>query len=119
MCCFWSQVQATFAGGLAEHLQAAGGANAAVVASLKESISRVGMAADTLSSQVSEGQRRLLQLAEEAAAGALFLLAVCYTDCYHFASCLQYARSCALRCLKHLSFDGTPCGLAVQGLHRS
>lgn len=64
----WSQVQATFAGGLAEHLQAAGGANAAVVASLKESAGRVGAAADTLSSQVSEGQRRLLQLAEEAAA---------------------------------------------------
>ena len=26
---------------------------------------------------------------------------------------------CALRCMKHLSFDGTPCGLAVQGLHLS
>ncbi|BDA40748.1 probable enhancer of mRNA-decapping protein 4 [Coccomyxa sp. Obi] len=64
----FSQVQATFAGGLAEHLQAAGGANAAVVASLKESVGRVGAAADTLSSQVSEGQRRLVQLAEEAAA---------------------------------------------------
>lgn len=69
-----SQVQATFAGGLAEHLQAAGGANAAAAAALKESINRVGSVADVLSGQVSEGQRRLLQLAEDAAAagGRLF-----------------------------------------------
>jgi len=61
-------VQATFAGGLAEHLQAAGGANAAAAAALQESIKRVGSVADVLSGQVSEGQRRLLQLAEDAAA---------------------------------------------------
>lgn len=62
------QVQATFAGGLAEHLQAAGGASASVVESLRDSISQVGSVTEALTKQVSEGQRRLLQLAEEAAA---------------------------------------------------
>ena len=48
------QVQATFAGGLAEHLQAAGGVNAAIASSLKESISQ----ADTLAGQLSQDLRR-------------------------------------------------------------
>ena len=46
------QVQATFAGGLAEHLQAAGGANASIAASLRESVSQIGSATDRLTTQV-------------------------------------------------------------------
>ena len=46
------QVQATFAGGLAEHLQAAGGASAAIAASLRESVSQMNSATDRLNSQV-------------------------------------------------------------------
>ena len=47
------QVQATFAGGLAEHLQAAGGANASIAASLRESVSQIGSATDRLTTQVN------------------------------------------------------------------
>ena len=46
------QVQATFAGGLAEHLQAAGGASAAIAASLRESVSQMNSATDRLNKQV-------------------------------------------------------------------
>ena len=46
------QVQATFAGGLAEHLQAAGGASASIAASLRESVSQMSSATDKLSTQV-------------------------------------------------------------------
>ena len=46
------KVQATFAGGLAEHLQAAGGANASIMASLRESVSQIGSATDRLTTQV-------------------------------------------------------------------
>ena len=47
-----AQVQATFAGGLAEHLQAAGGASASIAASLRESVSQIGSATDRLTTQV-------------------------------------------------------------------
>ena len=46
------QVQATFAGGLAEHLQAAGGASASIAASLRESVSQMSSATDRLNTQV-------------------------------------------------------------------
>ena len=46
------QVQATFAGGLAEHLQAAGGANASIAASLRESVGQISSATDRLTTQV-------------------------------------------------------------------
>ena len=50
--CLMLQVQATFAGGLAEHLQAAGGANASIAAFLRESVSQIGSATDRLTTQV-------------------------------------------------------------------
>ena len=59
------QVQATFAGGLSDHLQAAGGANAAVAASLQESLAAATSLAETLRDEVAEGQRKLVALAEE------------------------------------------------------
>lgn len=62
------QVQATFAGGLAEHLRAAGGASAGVAASLRDSLGRATSLADVLGGDLAAGQRRLVQLAEEAAA---------------------------------------------------
>ena len=46
------QVQATFAGGLAEHLQAAGGTSAAIAASLRESVSQMSSATERLNKQV-------------------------------------------------------------------
>lgn len=45
------QVQATFAGGLQEHLQAAGGANAATAASLRESLAASAQILNQLKSQ--------------------------------------------------------------------
>lgn len=48
------QVQATFAGGLQEHLQAAGGANAATAASLRESLGTSAQILSDLKSQKSE-----------------------------------------------------------------
>lgn len=45
------QVQATFAGGLQEHLQAAGGANAATAASLRESLGASAQILNQLKSQ--------------------------------------------------------------------
>ena len=45
------QVQATFAGGLQEHLQAAGGANAATAASLRESLGASTQILNQLKSQ--------------------------------------------------------------------
>jgi len=47
------QVQATFAGGLAEHLQAAGGASASIAASLRESVSQMSSATERLNTQAS------------------------------------------------------------------
>jgi hypothetical protein len=76
-----AQVQATFAGGLAEHLQAAGGVNSAVAAQLQEAAGRVGAAATTLSGQVADGQRRLVQLAEEAAAAGGFFFPDVHLPC--------------------------------------
>ena len=65
-------MQATFAGGLAEHLRAAGGASAGVAASLRDSLGRAASLAEALGGDLAAGQRRLVQLAEEAAsAGAL------------------------------------------------
>ena len=55
------QVQATFAGGLAEHLEAAGGANAAVMSSLKDAVSQVNAAAVKLSDEMSSGYQQLLK----------------------------------------------------------
>ena len=53
-CCGTVQVQATFAGGLQEHLQAAGGANAATAASLRESLGTSAQILSDLKSQKSE-----------------------------------------------------------------
>lgn len=52
--CGTVQVQATFAGGLQEHLQAAGGANAATAASLRESLGTSAQILSDLKSQKSE-----------------------------------------------------------------
>ncbi len=57
------QVQATFAGGLSEHLQAAGGANAGVAASLRESLGTASQLVDDLKADIHEGQNKLIQLA--------------------------------------------------------
>ena len=59
------QVQATFAGGLAEHLQAAGGANVAVTQSLRDSISQANAVASTLSKEITEGYHQLMELATQ------------------------------------------------------
>lgn len=48
------QVQATFAGGLQEHLQAAGGANAATAASLRESLGTAAQILNDLKFQKGE-----------------------------------------------------------------
>jgi len=64
------QVQATFAGGLAEHLRAAGGASAGVAASLRDSLAQAAALGETMGGSLAAGQRRLVQLAEEAAASA-------------------------------------------------
>lgn len=55
------QVQATFAGGLQEHLQAAGGANAATAASLRESLGTSAQILSDLKSQKSETAFCLMQ----------------------------------------------------------
>jgi len=66
-----AQVQATFAGGLAEHLRAAGGATAGVAASLSGAVEQATALAAALGGELADGQRRLQQLAEDAvAAGA-------------------------------------------------
>ena len=59
------QVQATFAGGLSEHLQAAGGANAGVAASLRESLGSAVQLVDDLKGELQEGQNKLIQLASQ------------------------------------------------------
>lgn len=59
------QVQATFAGGLSEHLQAAGGANASVAASLRESLGTAAQLVTDLKTDLQEGQNSLLQLATQ------------------------------------------------------
>lgn len=59
------QVQATFAGGLAEHLQAAGGANASVASSLQSALSQAQGMAQLLARDVAEGQRQLIRLASQ------------------------------------------------------
>lgn len=64
------QVQATFAGGLAEHLQAAGGANAAITTSLQESLQRANAVTAKLAEDISEGYRQLLQLASQQLSSA-------------------------------------------------
>ena len=61
-------MQATFAGGLAEHLQAAGGANAQVTASLQAALVQAQATAEMLSREVAEGQRTLIRLATEGPA---------------------------------------------------
>jgi len=66
-----AQVQATFAGGLAEHLRAAGGATAGVAAALSGAVEQATALAAALGGELADGQRRLQQLAEDAvAAGA-------------------------------------------------
>lgn len=55
------QVQATFAGGLQEHLQAAGGANAATAASLRESLGTSAQILSELKTQKSETAVCLMQ----------------------------------------------------------
>ncbi|KAK9805896.1 hypothetical protein WJX73_002358 [Symbiochloris irregularis] len=64
----FSQVQATFAGGLAEHLQAAGGANAQVASSLQAALGQAQATAELLANDVAEGQRTLIRLAAANAA---------------------------------------------------
>lgn len=59
------QVQATFAGGLSEHLQAAGGASAGVAASLRESLGSATQLVDQLKGELQEGQNKLIQLASQ------------------------------------------------------
>jgi len=59
------QVQATFAGGLSEHLQAAGGANAGVAASLHESLGTAAQLVEDLKTGLHEGQNKLIQLASQ------------------------------------------------------
>ena len=59
------QVQATFAGGLSEHLQAAGGASAGVAASLRESLGSATQLVDDLKGEIQEGQNKLIQLASQ------------------------------------------------------
>ncbi|DBB06573.1 hypothetical protein WJX77_011875 [Trebouxia sp. C0004] len=61
----FAQVQATFAGGLSEHLQAAGGANAGVAASLHESLGTAAQLVDDLKTSIHEGQNKLIQLASQ------------------------------------------------------
>ncbi|KAL0055405.1 hypothetical protein WJX82_000055 [Trebouxia sp. C0006] len=61
----FAQVQATFAGGLSEHLQAAGGANASVAASLHESLGTAAQLVDDLKTGIHEGQNKLIQLASQ------------------------------------------------------
>ncbi|KAK9810077.1 hypothetical protein WJX72_004410 [[Myrmecia] bisecta] len=63
----FAQVQATFAGGLSEHLQAAGGATAAVADSLRDSLAQASAVVAKLSTDVAEGQRQLVQLARQQA----------------------------------------------------
>ena len=60
-----SQVQATFSGGLSEHLQAAGGANAGVAASLRESLGTAAQLVDDLKADIHTGQKQLIQLASQ------------------------------------------------------
>ena len=64
-----AQVQATFAGGLAEHLQAAGGANAGIAASLRESVGQANACASKLSGEVAQGYQQLLELASQEIRG--------------------------------------------------
>lgn len=59
------QVQATFAGGLAEHLQAAGGANASIAAQLRESLGTAAQLVTDLKTDLQEGQTSLIQLASQ------------------------------------------------------
>ena len=75
------QVQATFAGGLSDHLQAAGGANAAVAASLQESLAAATSLAETLRDEVAEGQRKLVALADEDR-GDCLLPEICKKELY-------------------------------------
>ena len=63
------QVQATFAGGLSEHLQAAGGANASVTASLRDSLAQMAAISDKLAQDVAQGQRRLVDAAMDVRTG--------------------------------------------------
>ena len=65
------QVQATFAGGLSEHLQAAGGANASVTASLRESLGTAAQLVDDLKTDIHEGQNKLIHLASQKSKPAL------------------------------------------------
>ena len=57
-------MQATFAGGLAEHLQAAGGVNAGIASSLRESIGQANSVANTLLQEMRHGYDSLMELAK-------------------------------------------------------
>ena len=61
VCWLVQQVQATFAGGLQEHLQAAGGANAAVAASLRESLGTSAQILTDLKAQKGATKLQTLQ----------------------------------------------------------
>lgn len=65
-------MQATFAGGLAEHLQAAGGVNAGIASSLKESIGQASALASQLSKDMRDSYQHLRDFAEAEAAGRLY-----------------------------------------------
>ena len=66
------QVQATFAGGLAEHLQAAGGVNAGIASSLRESIGQAHAVANTLSQDMRHGYDSLVELARTELKGTRY-----------------------------------------------
>lgn len=64
-------MQATFAGGLAEHLQAAGGVNAGIASSLRESIGQAHSVANTLLQEMRHGYDSLMELARTEMKGRI------------------------------------------------
>lgn len=98
------QVQATFAGGLSEHLQAAGGANASVTASLRESLGTAAQLVDDLKTDIHEGQNKLIHLASQKSKPALcselpiLFLHTCFSSVYFVCgnAFVQVHRLCQL-----------------------
>ena len=66
----FAQVQATFEGGLSEHLSAAGGASAETAASLRSTTNKLTAAVDTLQSDVATTQRAVAAAAAAVATAA-------------------------------------------------
>ena len=88
-----SQVQATFSGGLSEHLQAAGGANAGVAASLRESLGTAAQLVDDLKADIHAGQKQLIQLASQRSMSS--------RDALTLACSLILTMSCSSCALSH------------------